>query len=259
MEFLLFDLIAGFAIRLLIWIVSATVRLVCRSVSHLVVHHPFLTAMLLLTAQRNDWLIQFAPLVTWLPFGPVAFALFLVSIPLIATGLVILAVARFFSAHDVAAMTRRSRRIAGSASRGMRRHARRLERKATKKARRWWRDRNNDDGPEPRPGKGVADEAVDGLRPPPRPVDTERSTDGFGDPLDDSGKRLFAYREAGYRGWLDQDGHPVSEDGTRITATDADGAPIVAHIGPDRPATAAEPEPVPAVIPLGPARNGEGA
>lgn len=46
----------------------------------------------------------------------------------------------------------------------------------------------------------------------PVPLPQPRRTHGWdGKPLTDAGKRFFALRESGYRGWIDQDGHAVSD------------------------------------------------
>lgn len=46
----------------------------------------------------------------------------------------------------------------------------------------------------------------------PAPLPQSQRTHGWdGKPLTDAGKRFFALRESGYRGWIDQDGHAVSD------------------------------------------------
>lgn len=43
-----------------------------------------------------------------------------------------------------------------------------------------------------------------------RDANGDRTHDGFGQPLDEAGKKFFRLRESGYTGWIDQDGNKAN-------------------------------------------------
>lgn len=51
----------------------------------------------------------------------------------------------------------------------------------------------------------------------------EDATDRWGEPLGDRGRRLFALRDAGYRGALDTDSYPVTEEESAAIIDEMDG------------------------------------
>jgi hypothetical protein len=85
-----------------------------------------------------------------------------------------------------------------------------------------------------------------------------------GQPLDDKGRRLYALRESGYTGWIDQDGYPVAtSEGaatprhmaeqrgeTNIAGGSDQVAVQVGQVGPDA-------GPPPVVPPVSPAQPGD--
>jgi hypothetical protein len=204
------DIIIGLFLRVIIWCVVTTVRFVVRTAWSLLTDHPGLSFLMATVALNEGWWSS-----PWAPYA--------------LLGLGALAVARLFSVHPPSELRDRAlgahrstvRHLARASATGE--MARETFGKVGDRARRVFRRDKHE---------------LPAMPAPPRPVATERTADVFGDPLDDAGRRLFAYRDAGYGGWLDQDGHPVDEHGTRITATGPDGAPIVADVD--------------AVIPLGP-------
>jgi hypothetical protein len=184
----LLELVLGLAVRVFIWLLWAGVKFVARCVSTMVVDHPGLSSLLLAAAYREGWITDNAPwLAPW--------------VPCLLVGLVLLAVARFFTTHEPKEIRER-----------VEREARKVRRAAAPvvAGRDWLRKRTHDRADLP-PPPALA-EAVDL---PPVPI---RTHDGLGQPLDDNGRRFFALRDSGYRGWIDHLGVAVDQNGAPLDA-----------------------------------------
>lgn len=197
------DLVIGLFIQVLLWLVVWFVRLVWNCGRTMLVDHPGLSGLLLVASVNAGW-IDPGELAPW--------------VPLAVAGLFGLATVRFLGEHSV-------RDVIDDARGRYDRRAESAGETAAKvrRAREWFHREPAE------------------LPAPPRAVTTERVTGALDMPLDDAGRRLFAYRENGWTGGVDQDGHPVDEHGTRVTATDAAGERIVADVN--------------GAIPLGPAEE----
>lgn len=68
MELLLFDLVMGFALRLLCIIVWKLARFTVHHAWGAVIHHPFLVAVAFSAARRNGWLADNDAIVYWSPY-----------------------------------------------------------------------------------------------------------------------------------------------------------------------------------------------
>jgi hypothetical protein len=199
------NLVIGLFLNLLVWLVIKAVKFLFGLARTAVVDHPFLTGAVGLAAVENGWLAS-----PW-------------AAPLCGV-LLALGVVRLVTAHPPAEVRQTAGKVHRSTSRRLGELVA-VGEVAGETA-----------------GRGVSvmrrrRTASSDLPPldPPVQVTATQTSDISGNPLDERGRKFFAYREAGYGGWLNEHGDPVAEDGaggwTRITATDPEGRRIVADPG----------------------------